>query len=289
MILETFPGVWSNRRGTGIHPQVRAMAASLAKRNVVDVWGGALLEKRQQLMLGSVETAHAGVRFGPDDQIERRQTESRCGGVSDGQATLIDKRAQDSTIDEMWKNGIHPVLVKIEELWIRHFSGSHDEFPMLAPGHVPPDRDIEGFICEDHAGDICVHEPLDNGRIGSVAADEAMGPEQEQIAHPSDRSGAGQGREIADFASIVVGADYELIDLVRTEPRNLDWRVSDTQMGIREGLQDGRGARLHSDAWQRGKADREDLVGRHQELSGIVSSTISLIKIKSWKRWLSRK
>src|SRR5260370_9810084 len=37
-------------------------------------------------------------------------------------------------------------------------------------------------------------------------------------------------------------------------------------MGIRQGRQDGRRARLHSDAGLGGQADREDLVGRHQEL-----------------------
>jgi hypothetical protein len=47
----------------------------------------------------------------------------------------------------------------------------------------------------------------------------------------ADRSGeAGQGCKIAGFASIVVDADYELIDLVKTKPRNLDWRVSDNQL-----------------------------------------------------------
>ena len=39
------------------------------------------------------------------------------------------------------------------------------------------------------------------------------------------------------------------------------------QMGLCQGRQDGRGTRLHSDAGPGGQADREDLVGRHQELS----------------------
>src|SRR5882757_3847121 len=38
-------------------------------------------------------------------------------------------------------------------------------------------------------------------------------------------------------------------------------------MGFRQGRQDGRGTRLHSDAGAGGQADREDLVGRYQELS----------------------
>ena len=39
------------------------------------------------------------------------------------------------------------------------------------------------------------------------------------------------------------------------------------QIRLRQGRQDGRGPRLHSDAGLGGQADREDLVGRHQELS----------------------
>ena len=44
------------------------------------------------------------------------------------------------------------------------------------------------------------------------------------------------------------------------------------QMGVREGRQDGRRARLHPDAGLGGQADREDLVGRHQELSDSASA-----------------
>ena len=46
------------------------------------------------------------------------------------------------------------------------------------------------------------------------------------------------------------------------------------QMGLRQGRQDGRRARLHSDAGARGQADREDLVGRHQELSGKIPDAV---------------
>ena len=41
---------------------------------------------------------------------------------------------------------------------------------MIAPGHVPLNRDIEGLIGEDHARHIDPHEPFDDGRIGSVPA-----------------------------------------------------------------------------------------------------------------------
>ena len=73
--------------------------------------------------------------------------------------------------------------------------------------------------------DICSHEPPDDGGIGGVSADQAMGAEQEQIAYLSNRRGAGQRREIASFASMF--ANYDLIDLVRTKPGNLDRCVGD--------------------------------------------------------------
>src|SRR5260370_8422232 len=83
----------------------------------------------------------------------------------------------------MWKDGIHPLLIKIEELRISHFSGSHHEFPMVAPRHVPPDCDIVGFIREDHARDICSHQPSDDAGIGGVSADQEMGAEQQQVSY----------------------------------------------------------------------------------------------------------
>jgi hypothetical protein len=56
-----------------------------------------------------------------------------------------------------------------------------------------------------------------------------MGAEQEQIADPSDCRGARQRYEIASFGSILVSADYDLIDLVRTKPGNFDRRVGDDE------------------------------------------------------------
>ena len=95
--------------------------------------------------------------------------------MSDRQPTPIDKRAENASIYQMWKDGIHPFLIKIEELCICHFSGSHDEFAMIASGHMPPNGNIEGLIRENDAGYISVHEASDDSRIGGITADERMG------------------------------------------------------------------------------------------------------------------
>ena len=86
---------------------------------------------------------------------------------------------------------------------------------MVALDHA--DSDIEGFIGEDDARDICSHQPSDDGGIGGVSADQTMGAEPEQIVDPSAGSDAGQRRKIASFASILVSADDDLIDLVKSK------------------------------------------------------------------------
>ena len=80
----------------------------------------------------------------------------------------------------------------------------------------PPDRDIEGLIGEDHARDIYPHESFDDGRIGSISADQAMGAEQEQIAYLSGKELiiADAPIEISGFGSdeidqVLVGEDEE--------------------------------------------------------------------------------
>jgi hypothetical protein len=54
-----------------------------------------------------------------------------------------------------------------------------------------------------------------------------MGAEQEQIAYLSNCRGAEQRRQIASFAPILVFANYDLIDLIRPKPGNLDRCVGD--------------------------------------------------------------
>jgi hypothetical protein len=70
MVLEATAGVGAERGGAGIGPDVRAPAPAFAELDVVDVRGGTVLEHRQQLVLGPVEAAHAGVGLRPDYQIE---------------------------------------------------------------------------------------------------------------------------------------------------------------------------------------------------------------------------
>jgi hypothetical protein len=52
--------------------------------------------------------------------------------MRDRQSAPIDERTEDPSVYQMWKHGIHPLLIKIKELGLAHFSGSHHQLPMLA-------------------------------------------------------------------------------------------------------------------------------------------------------------
>jgi hypothetical protein len=124
-------------------------------------------------MLGSVEMAHAGVRFCPDDQIERRQPQSGCRRVNDRQAAPIDECAKQSSIHEIRKDGINPCLMKFQDLCAGHFAGGRCEFPRFASSHFPAYCDREGRIRENKSRDIMRHEPSDDSRTGRIAQDDS--------------------------------------------------------------------------------------------------------------------
>lgn len=74
---------------------------------------------------------------------------------------------------------------------------------MLARRHMPADRNM-GMrgVSKDHSRNICSHQPADEIGIGGVAADHAMGAEQEQIADPRDAAApdGGAGSAASDPA-----------------------------------------------------------------------------------------
>jgi hypothetical protein len=74
------------RAGDRLDEVVRGTPAALSQFNVVDVRSSPFLEQRQKFMLRAVETAHAGVGFHPDDQVERLEAQL-CRGGRDRQLT----------------------------------------------------------------------------------------------------------------------------------------------------------------------------------------------------------
>ena len=150
---------WSSRprrasepaRRRRIGPDVRAPAPAFAKLDVVDVRGGAVLEHGQQLVLGPVEAAHAGVGLRPDDQVEGFEAELDRRGVDGRVSAPVDESAKDGTVAEAAKDRRHPGSLKGGEFGVGHPARRHGEFAMLAAGHMSDDRDVVGLVGHDQA------------------------------------------------------------------------------------------------------------------------------------------
>ena len=73
----------------------------VAQFDIVDVRGGAVLEQRQEFVLGAVEAAHAGVGLRPDDEIQGDEAEFRGGGVDSRRSAPVDEGAADAAVTKV--------------------------------------------------------------------------------------------------------------------------------------------------------------------------------------------
>jgi hypothetical protein len=110
------------------------------------VWDDTLLEQRQQLVLGTVKASHAGVGFGPDDEIERLEAELGRRSMDRRLTAPIDEGAKDAAIAEKGKHASDPSLVEGEELRVGHFARRHGELAVLAACGMTCYRHVVGLV-----------------------------------------------------------------------------------------------------------------------------------------------
>src|SRR5438045_2617591 len=106
----------------------------------------ALLEQRQELMLRTVEAAHAAVAFSPDDEIDCGQAKFLSGCNDCGITSPIDERPKKAAVAEMRDGGTHPRSVERPELVIAHLPAGHWEFTVISGGDIASNRRIVGLI-----------------------------------------------------------------------------------------------------------------------------------------------
>jgi hypothetical protein len=73
-------------------------------------------------MLRPVETAHAGIGLGPDNEIQGGKAKFQRSRMYSGQAPPIDECAHNATVAEMWQDGRHPRFVEAEKLSVGHLA-----------------------------------------------------------------------------------------------------------------------------------------------------------------------
>ena len=71
---------------------------AFAEFDIVDVRGRGFLEQRQELILRTVETAHAGIGLPPHNEIERREAEFRSYGIRRCLAAPVDKSREHAAV-----------------------------------------------------------------------------------------------------------------------------------------------------------------------------------------------
>src|SRR5271166_1945376 len=231
VVFEAAAGVGAQRRGARIGPDVRTPAAAFAEFDVVDVRGGAGLEQRQQLMLGPIEAAHAGIGLGPDNEVQGDQADLQGRRVDRRQAPPVDEGAEDAAIAETGSSGLHPRFVEVEKFGVGHLARGHGEFAVLAAGHMPGDRDVVRFVGQDEAGGrIALHQPPERLGIGGAAASETVRPELENVAEASDCDRTSFWLERTLLHRVPGVAEYDLVDLVGGEAGDLNWSIAEDQL-----------------------------------------------------------
>ena len=93
---------------------------------------------------------------------------------------------------------------------------------MVATGHIAGNDDVIRFIGEDDPRDrarliLHPHESLQNGTIGSIAADKAMRSELKRVAYASDRDRVRVGLEGASLDLVTLAANDDLIKFRRAQ------------------------------------------------------------------------
>src|SRR4051794_29507285 len=88
---------------------------------------GAVLEHEHELMLRSVEGAHAAIGLVPDAQVLEREVARSSGPQQFARVSPIDTDEQDGAIAAASSHGSQRVSEEANELGLRHFASGHCE------------------------------------------------------------------------------------------------------------------------------------------------------------------
>ena len=229
--LRPAAGVGAERGGARIGPDIRAPAAAFAELDVVDVRGGAGLEQRQQLMLGPIEAAHAGVGLGPDDEVEGTRPTFRAAEWTVG------KPRQSMKVPKTPPSQRQGITASIHASLKARNSAS-----VISPEAMANSRCWPPVTCPaigtlygssvrmSRAGRVALHQPPERLRVGRAAAHEAVRSELKDVARASDGDRIGLGRKRALLDRLACFAEKDLVDFVEGKAGDLDRGVVKDQL-----------------------------------------------------------
>ena len=125
----------------------------MAKFDIVDMGLGAVFIDKDQLMLGAVEAAHAGICLGPDAQVLELGIGTGRGFQDLAHMPPVHADKVDRAIGTECLQLAKCLSQKVYELGSGHFAGGHIEFAMLdlaRARNVAANLDVIGRVREDH-------------------------------------------------------------------------------------------------------------------------------------------
>jgi hypothetical protein len=157
-----------------------------AEPKMVLVRPHAVLEHENQLVLGAVKRAHAGVALDPDAEVLLLQAVLR-GGLAELSAVppfhaQIENRAVNQYRPDRRDRGVQ----KRHELRSRHLASPHSELTMAGlaqPRHEAVDWDIIRWVAKHACHRLTGGKAADEGGITCIATANRVRAEMEDIAH----------------------------------------------------------------------------------------------------------
>lgn len=117
-------------RAAGVGPNIGAVAAVLAKLDIIDVRPRSVLEDEDQLMLRPVKTSHAAVRLDPDAEVDRFEAAGERRGLQFLNVAPVHAGIDDRPRPGMAGAGVKRRVQKAGKLGLVHFADRHREFPV---------------------------------------------------------------------------------------------------------------------------------------------------------------
>ncbi len=161
------------------------------------VWGGALLEGKDELVAGTVEAAHTAIVLSPDDEV-LQFIEYRAARILDlAHVTPVHTGKVDGSINGNIRHVCKDCRKKGGELVVTHLARRHGELAMLDLSHprdMAIDGNVVGRVGEHHPRLAAPHEDGDIVRIERIAAEQTVGAKLPQIARLAALRNTGQRR-----------------------------------------------------------------------------------------------
>jgi hypothetical protein len=176
--------------------------------------------------MGAIKTAHAAIALGPDDKIERGETELQ-GGCNDRRITPpIDEGGEQAAIAKVREAGVYPDHVESPELSIVHLTAAQQKLAAFSGGFVAGNRTIVRFVREDQPRLVFgKHKNFEDARVGRIATNDLVFAQGKNIPSLHDGLCTRFRRQRTRFKGCGLLADDDVINFRHRKARNLDWGI----------------------------------------------------------------